>query len=234
MIVLFALKIFIAVWKWALRTSRRFSLRTLRVITACSVALFLLSYWGWHEVRRADERHQMVREQWVNLGGLDELERLALLEIFATSSLGARSSAHSIANIEFSAACYIHISSHMSFSPELYALRQQTFDPLDLGRHFRREVTNFVQVSAPERTDFKHTILFWLSLIGMVVSPISTVVTLLFAWITLHRKRAEELLMRLELEKRRLEIEQLRLDLERARREHEESNAASPKIVLLS
>lgn len=229
MVVLFALKIFIAVWRLALRASRRFSVRTLRILTAYSVALFILSCWGLHLYEDAQQklRHELSPEI-ISISACIVYSFPPYLHELVVES-GDPDWAE-----EFSAAGYVMISAHMVAPAELYALRRQTFDPLDLGRHFRREMTNFVQVSAPERTDFKHTILFWLSLIGMIVSPISTVITLGFTWITLHRRRAEELLMRLEMEKYRLEIEQLRLDLERARREHEESDAASPRIILLS
>jgi hypothetical protein len=92
-----------------------------------------------------------------------------------------------------------------------------------------------VAVSYPEGNDFKHALLFWVSLFGMIVSPITSIATVTFAGISLRRKWAEdELLQRLELDERRLRIEKLRLDLERAQNERAELNAASPKIVLLS
>lgn len=213
MVVLFALKIFIAAWRWALRASRRFSARTLRVLAACNVVVFLLCCWTFYEEGQRDEE------------AAHELSGYVVVVWHAGS---ASSYYHPHIFLELN-----HILPAI-LAHKLYSPKQQTYDPLDLRKLFRRETANLVQVSAPEREDFQHTILFWLSLIGMVVSPITTMATLLLTWISLHRRRAEALLMRLELEKRRLEIEQLRLELERARKEHEESNAASPKIILLS
>jgi hypothetical protein len=87
------------------------------------------------------------------------------------------------------------------------------------------------QTSQPERTDDKKEFLFWVSLFGMIASPITSIATLVFTWISLHRKRSEEILMRLELQKRQLEIEQLRLEIERARLE---ADKQKPNLVIVS
>ena len=106
-------------------------------------------------------------------------------------------------------------------------LRGDPFNPIP----FFREPPTVFGWEAPKREDWQQTILFWANLFSLVASPIISAAAMIFAWISLHRRRAEALLMRLELEKRRLEIEQLRLELERARREYEEHK---PAIVVVS
>ncbi|HEU0143207.1 MAG TPA: hypothetical protein VFQ47_00335 [Nitrososphaera sp.] len=82
-----------------------------------------------------------------------------------------------------------------------------------------------VQVSPPESNGFKKDLLFWVSLFGLIVSPITSITTILFTWISLHRKRAEEILLHLELQKRELEIQQLQIELERSRLEAEKQKS---------
>lgn len=83
-----------------------------------------------------------------------------------------------------------------------------------------RSVT--VQLSQlDDEGDYKKTLLFWVSLFGLIVSPISTASTIVVAWISVHRGRADELLKDVQIEKMRLEVQQLRLELERARLEAE-------------
>ncbi len=89
------------------------------------------------------------------------------------------------------------------------------------GMPVREMLSVSPRLSPPESRDFKKDILFWVSLFGLIVSPITSITTLILTWISLHRRRAEEILMRLELQKRQLEIEQLRIELERARLEVE-------------
>jgi hypothetical protein len=237
MVILFALKIFIVAWKWALRASRRFSLRALKILTACSFALLILSCWGWYEARRIDEYE--VRYRALRIDKSEARYRALLSDESYWSARLTYPNGFSLEEWRMGTggdgfvAC-IMFGAHGGPYYEVKLYQGPTYDPFDPRELFRQIPVNLVQVSAPERHDFQHSILFWLSVIGMVVSPISTIATLLFTWITLHRRRAEELLMRLEMEKHRLRIEQLRLELERARREHEESAAAAPRIILLS
>jgi hypothetical protein len=76
-----------------------------------------------------------------------------------------------------------------------------------------------VQVLPVKAERYDNSLIFWASLLGMIVSPISTIISLVLLWISTHRRKAEALLMRLEVEKRRLEIEQLRLELENMRQQ---------------
>jgi hypothetical protein len=91
----------------------------------------------------------------------------------------------------------------------------------DLGRFIEPARTINVQLSQPEGGDYKKALLFWVSLFGLIVSPISAASTAVVAWISVHRSRADELLKQVQIEKMRLEIEQLRVELEQVRLEAE-------------
>jgi hypothetical protein len=87
-----------------------------------------------------------------------------------------------------------------------------------------------VQMAAPEDKNPHTSKLFWISLCGMIVSSFTSITTLVLTWISLHRKKAEGILMKFEIEKRQLEIAQLRIDLEKARREA----SPAPTLILAS
>jgi hypothetical protein len=59
----------------------------------------------------------------------------------------------------------------------------------------------------------------WVSLFGLIVSPISAASTAVVAWISVHRGRADALLKKMQIEKMGLEMEKLRIELEQARLE---------------
>jgi hypothetical protein len=76
-----------------------------------------------------------------------------------------------------------------------------------------------IGVVSTEPDNYQKHMIFWMSVFGMIVSPISTILTLILTWISLHRRKAEGILLRLEIEKQKLEIEKLRLEVERMRLE---------------
>jgi hypothetical protein len=87
----------------------------------------------------------------------------------------------------------------------------------NLGRFFREAPTVIYQ-SAPEAgSSLRKGVMFWAPLFGLIVSPLVGVGMLLLAWIGLHRKRAEEALLYLQLQKCQLEIDKLKKELETAR-----------------
>lgn len=91
-------------------------------------------------------------------------------------------------------------------------------DYSSLGRFFRSNSPP-IQVLWTAPDNYEKSLIFWMSVFGMIVSPISTILTLVLTWISLHRRRAEGILLRLEVEKQKLEIEKLRLEVERMRLE---------------
>jgi hypothetical protein len=101
---------------------------------------------------------------------------------------------------------------------EVHANGATVLNSLNLNRFFRSN-SQPIYVVWPNPTSYTNSLIFWASLLGMIVSPISTIVNLILLWISTHRRKAEALLMRLEVEKRRLEIEQLRLELENMRQQ---------------
>lgn len=84
---------------------------------------------------------------------------------------------------------------------------------------FFRSASPPIQVVWTEPDNYEKSLIFWVSVFGMIVSPISTIITLILTWISLHRRRAESILLRLEVEKQKLEIEKLRIEVERMRLE---------------
>jgi hypothetical protein len=104
--------------------------------------------------------------------------------------------------------------------------------PLDNPFRIKRFVPNLpvmVQTTTPDDNDFQKTLMFWASLFGMIVTAVSSLATILFTWISLHRKRAEEILLRLQIQRQQLELEQLRIEIERAQWEQRK-----PGIVLVT
>lgn len=91
----------------------------------------------------------------------------------------------------------------------------------DFGRFVAPRLTVTLKLSPSEDGDYKKTLLFWVSLFGLIVSPVSAISTAVVAWISLHRGRADELLKQVQIEKMRLEIEQLRSELTQTRPETE-------------
>jgi hypothetical protein len=90
-----------------------------------------------------------------------------------------------------------------------------------LGKFVEPSRSISVQLSQPEGGDYRRALLFWVSLFGLVVSPISAASTAVVAWVSIHRGRADALLKELQIEKMRLEMEKLRVELEQARLEVE-------------
>jgi hypothetical protein len=111
-------------------------------------------------------------------------------------------------------------------------LRLLDYDSPGFRKLFEREPVRAAPVAAPELSGFQKKLMFWAGLLGMLVSSLTSIVTTTLAWIAFHRKRAEALLLTLELEKRRLEIKHLRLELEQAKEEHDRAKAVPSKIVI--
>jgi hypothetical protein len=105
------------------------------------------------------------------------------------------------------------------------ALPSGGFDLPEAVKHFRFGPTVVLQRTGEEAFSLKKEILFWAPIFGMIVSPIVGMLTFALSWIALHRKRAEEALLYLQVRKCELEIEQLKGELAEAqyvrRLEHE-------------
>lgn len=80
-----------------------------------------------------------------------------------------------------------------------------------------------VRLSSPESSDLKNELFFWISLFGLIISPINTIFTIIIALISLNRNKADALLKQAQIEKMRLEIEQLRMEMDRAQQVIEKS-----------
>jgi hypothetical protein len=98
-----------------------------------------------------------------------------------------------------------------------------------LGKFVEPSRSISVQLSQPEGGNYRRALLFWVSLFGLIVSPVSAASTAVVAWVSVHRGRADALLKELQIEKMRLEMEKLRVELEQARREAERHG--SPIII---
>jgi hypothetical protein len=96
-----------------------------------------------------------------------------------------------------------------------------------LGRLFRQAPPVIYQSDPEVGSSFWKGVMFWAPLFGMIVSPLVGVGMLFLAWIGLHRKRTEEALLYLQLQKCQLEIDKLKKELEMARQEE-----TKPLIVL--
>lgn len=90
-----------------------------------------------------------------------------------------------------------------------------------LGRLIEPAPSVSVLLSRAEGGDYKKALMFWASLLGLIVSPITAASTAVVAWIGVHRGRADAPLKELQVEKMRLGMEKLRVELERARLEAE-------------
>lgn len=229
MALLFVLALFISVWKRAIAISDELRPKTWKVLTLCSLTLLIVSLCSGVLLR---ESRVITNQPTNSTHPSTELVKTSSPLNLINFQQGATPDTHSGASVQ------VHGSRDRAFnfslSTEFSSGRAQA-GSLNLAlpsfrRFFESTPIRIEQVTSPEHSGFKKDLLFWVTIFGMVVSPISTVATILLTWISLHRRRAEELLMRLELEKRKLEIEQLRLELEMARLEAD--NQKSRLIVV--
>lgn len=243
MVGIIVLIILIAVLSRAIRISDKLSARAWGAMAGISGAVLALSFWGLYEVAIDEpdftpfeyDHAQLIVYPQLSDDSIDNLEiistevRALRYEIRRVQHRHLEIAHHEIAHaLVLSNDVPLIVAGH-GHSPS--SLKP---DPRDFWKFLPKPPPATVKVSAPESNDFKQNLLFWVSLFGLIVAPITGIVTAILAWISLHRRRAEALLMRLELERQRLEIEKLRFELERARKEYDESNAASPKIILLN
>jgi hypothetical protein len=242
--------VLIAAWKRAIAVSDKLSARRWELIAVFSAALFVLSVAGY---RYSAEPSVQERETVTH--------RNKLLFMAYGHDFGANYNLNAYVYYCNVWATYGESDIHEWSAPsgEFSSQRAEAFitisvggfygewslqahEPAHTGEHLLPDLTRFfrdaspvvVHVEAPERNDFAKGLLFWASLFGMIASPILGIAANIFAWISLHRKRAEAILMRLEIEKKNLEIEQLRLELDQARREYEQSKKAASKIIVAS
>jgi len=226
MVLLLTIRTAIAIWKRAIAVSDRLSPATWILLACCSALLFTHSYLtitSGNEIRVYQKTGAISITVPPSVEAMQKSKLRKPLELITLQS-GSAPKANTNSSVR------IHGSRDRSFN---FSLAPRPQLP-DFDRYLKRLPTIAPQIAPPKPSDFKADLLFWLSLFGIIISPITSVATITFAWISLHRKRAEAILMSLEIQKRELEIEQLRIELERARREYEESNASSPKIILLS
>lgn len=77
----------------------------------------------------------------------------------------------------------------------------------------------------------RQDLLFWTSLFSLIGSLITSIANIVFAWISLHRRRADEITLRLRIQERDQEIQQLKIALEKA---HQKAEADFPGIIIVS
>lgn len=82
-------------------------------------------------------------------------------------------------------------------------------------KQFTQKDSSVVLQMVPERS-VRQDILFWTSIFSLVGSLITSIANIIFLWISEHRKRSDEILLRLNIRERDQEIEQLKVALEQA------------------
>jgi hypothetical protein len=143
-----------------------------------------------------------------------DLERVS--SSFANPSILAHEVGHSLGSIRFVSTT---ITPH--YSAELLP------DLPPLWRLFSQAPTFYFQAAPEEGSSPLKWVMSWAPIFGMIVSPLVGIGSLVLAWIGLHRKRAEEALLYLQIQKCQLEIEKLKRELEASRLEE----AKSPIIL---
>ncbi len=197
MALLYALALFIAVWRRAIAISDKLRPTTWAFLTLCSLIFLVESFC---------------------VGGVALVGKVPDFLRHKTSTHSPTRQAQGLALIPMT-----------SFGRERVRLE---YDPPDFRKLFEREPVKVEPATPLEFTDSQRRVLFWITLFGMIVSPLTSIATATLAWIAFHRKRAEALLLTLELEKRRLEVKHLRLELVRAKEEREKSETVPSKIVI--
>lgn len=235
MALLFILALFIAVWKRAIAVSDKLRPRTWELLTFLSLVFFIVSLYGSAfligsqvipKPPTASLNPPPEPNPPSNSGDSRNPLRLIPLQQGVTPDVnnGAGIQVHGSRDRAF----------NFSFSTERAQAASLTHNLPGFRKFFERTPTRIDQVTPPEHGDPKKDLLFWIALFGMIVSPITSIATAVLTWIALHRKRAEEILLRLELDKRRLEIRHLQLELKRAEDEYDKSKTVPSKIVILS
>jgi hypothetical protein len=93
---------------------------------------------------------------------------------------------------------------HLQFRPS---------DLPDLRKILPREEPVVIQLTSSEFSNTKNDLMFWASLLGLIVTPLTLLSTAVVQWISLRRARAEAILLRAQdSQRRRAELEKLKLE----------------------